>query len=190
MKNLVKLEYRHQLTKETFKKINEIAGGYFNNNTLALRFVSFAYTGLPKEHLMQFDISSSGFNARAYITNTELERFLGITIKYFEDDYTAYLASRCFSKMGIIYSCSNVEGFEFKNRQFFECSLSVETFNLTMFIELDSLSLSHEYMSFNSLNFAPSTRLEASFTLFETFLSPDEISNLSTDDIVFVYPKK
>lgn len=185
----VAIEVRCQITAEQCKQINRLAGYQFDNQVIKLqRFVPRLCPDFT-ENLLSIDLMHIGIDATGYVRASEVERFVGVKMKYLDAEYVDYLMTQSVAAKGV--HCRGQYPYPYASEigPLFECVLVFEDFEATLYLDIESVDVNDEYLNIAPVQFSDDLRFMVSWSPFETYLDTSEILALSEDDLVMVYPK-
>ena len=190
MKNhIVELIPSRIISSELASKVNRVAGMIFDNHAVKIDFRQLKLDLSDDNDLIEISLVHMGIEAKGYLKVVEIERLLGLEIKYLDKDYVSYLITQSMAPHGVHY-VGFIEGKDSLNLPLcittvFEC----ERLATTLYLDAESIHIDGDCLESKPQALPGELKLTVSWTPFETALTTQELSALSTDDVVLVYPK-
>lgn len=176
------------ITKAVFNKVAPIVGKVFDNDEIKLDFGELIFN-LPKsELLIAMNLVNFGIEAKVYLCTQEAQRLLGVEVKYLDEKYISYLITQNLSRIGLHFD-KLVSWDEVDNVSLIHSMLSFGEQKIDAIVDVESLKVEQAYMAMKENNISRHLNVKAELSLFETYLDSSEISSLTNDDVVLVYPK-
>lgn len=185
----VALEARYQISSNQCQQINRLAGYQFDNQLIRVHQIAPRWCSKFGEDLLNIDLMHIGIEANGYVRASEFERFIGMKMKYLDSEYVAYLMTQSVAEKGIHYRGYHPCSVTAEIGPLLECMLSCEDFEVTLYLDIESVDVDDEYLTIAPVPFSDNLRVMVSWSPFETYLDTGEILALSEDDLVLVYPK-
>ncbi|RSD30303.1 hypothetical protein [Vibrio pectenicida] len=177
------------ISNEVANKVNFVAGMRFDNHAINLDFRQLKLNLGEGQDLIEISLVHMGIEAKGYLQVVEIERLLGLEIKHLDQEYIAYLITQNLAPHGVHYVgfIDRKDSLDLPLRitTSFEC----ERLSTIMYIDVASIQVDTDYLEFKPQALSGNLKLTVSWTPFETALTTQELSTLSTDDVVLVYPK-
>ncbi|MCO4174552.1 hypothetical protein K8D10_22680 [Aeromonas veronii] len=185
----VTVEARYQLTSELCKQINNVAGHQFDNQSIMLDFITPHFAPDFSEDLLEIHVMHIGIKAKGYVSASEVERLIGIEVKYLDNDYLAYLVTQTLASKGVHYQGYLSYPYELVIAPLFKCVLTCDDLQATLYLDITSLDIDDNGLELQPIQLSEGLRLTVSCSPFETYLDTQEILALSNEDLVLVFPK-
>ncbi|CAM3937495.1 hypothetical protein VIAQ111709_20000 [Vibrio aquimaris] len=185
----VNLIPRCTISNKVAKKVNFIAGTRFDNHAIKMDFHRLELNSVQKQDLIEINLVHMGIEAKGYLQVVEIERLLGLEIKHLDKEYVAYLITQSLAPHGVHYVgfIDQKEGRDLplSITTVFEC----ERLATTLYLDVESIHIDTDCLEAKPQALSGNLKLTVSWAAFETALTTQELSALSTDDVVLVYPK-
>ncbi|GLT17474.1 dimethyladenosine transferase [Vibrio zhanjiangensis] len=170
-------------------KVNLVAGTCFDNHAIRMDFRQLKFNLGQQQDLIEISLVHMGVEAKGFLQVVEVERLLGLEIKHLDKEYVAYLITQNLAPHGVHF-VGFMDQKEGRNLPLsittvFEC----ERLATTLYLELESIHIDADCLEAKPQALSGNLKLTVSWTPFETALTTQELSALSTDDVVLVYPK-
>ncbi|EGQ8095640.1 hypothetical protein U3G80_001398 [Vibrio cholerae] len=185
----VTVEARYQLTSELCRQINNVAGHQFDNQSITLDFIAPHFAPDFAEDLLEIRVMHIGIEAKGYVRASEVERLIGVEVKYLDNDYLAYLMTQTVAPKGVHYQGYHSYPYESVIDPLFECVLTCDDLQATLYLDIASLDIDDDGLELQPIQLSEDLRLTVSWSPFETYLDTQEILALSDEDLVWVFPK-
>lgn len=185
----VTVEARYQLTSELCRQINNVAGHQFDNQSITLDFIVPHFAPDFAEDLLEIRVMHIGIEAKGYVRASELERLIGVEVKYLDNEYLAYLVTQTVASKGVHYQGYHSYPYESVIAPLFECVLTCNDLLATLYLDIASLDIDDDGLELQPIQLSEDLRLTVSWSPFETYLDTQEILALSDEDLVWVFPK-
>ncbi|EJL6267949.1 hypothetical protein NMR31_003196 [Vibrio cholerae] len=183
------VEARYQLTSELCRQINNVAGHQFDNQSITLDFIVPHFAPDFAEDLLEIRVMHIGIEAKGYVRASELERLIGVEVKYLDNEYLAYLVTQTVASKGVHYQGYHSYPYESVIAPLFECVLTCNDLLATLYLDIASLDIDDDGLELQPIQLSEDLRLTVSWSPFETYLDTQEILALSDEDLVWVFPK-
>ncbi|GEM77623.1 hypothetical protein [Vibrio sagamiensis] len=178
-----------ELSQKSAAQINTVAGHQFDNNAIQINFGKLILEPATIGELVEVSLAHIGIDITGYLTVADIERLLGLELKYLEQEYISYLIAQNLSVEGIRY-LRFIDKDEVKHLSSLMTSIfSCNRLETNMYVAMDSMDIDPDYLHMKPQSLSPKLKLSVSWAPFETSLSTDEITSLSSDDMVMVYSK-
>lgn len=185
----VMVKARYQLTSELCRKINNVAGHQFDNQSITLDFIAPHCAPDFAEDLLEIRVMHIGIEAKGYVRASEVERLIGVEVKYLDNDYLAYLMTKTVASKGVHYQGYHPYPHEPRITPLFECVLTCDDLQATLYLDIASLDIDDDGLELQPIQLSEDLRLTVSWSPLETYLDTQEILALSDEDLVWVFPK-
>ncbi|EGQ9189310.1 hypothetical protein O1C43_003327 [Vibrio cholerae] len=185
----VTVEARYQLTSELCRQINNVAGHQFDNQSITLDFIVPHFAPDFAEDLLEIRVMHIGIEAKGYVRASELERLIGVEVKYLDNEYLAYLVTQTVASKGVHYQGYHSYPYESVIAPLFECVLTCNDLLATLYLDIASLDIDDDGLELQPIQLSEDLRLTVSWSPFETYLDTQEILALSDEDLVWVFPR-
>ncbi|MDN3612032.1 hypothetical protein ACFFUP_04335 [Vibrio ostreicida] len=180
---------RRHLSREVVAQINLVAGHLFDNQAIHLDFSHLVLAPDFDDELVEISLTHLGVETKGYLRLKEVERLLGLPVKHLDKEYLSYLIAQNLAEYGVQYvsfvTRENVESLP----ALMACVFVCQRIKTTLYLNVESLDVDAEYLEAKAQSLSGNLKLSVSWSPFETYLSSDELTALSSDDVVLVYPK-
>ncbi|MGF1845514.1 hypothetical protein [Vibrio lentus] len=187
--DIISLKPYRQLSSTVAAQINAVAGHCFDNQAIHLDFGKLVLTPKFVDELVEITLTHLGIEGTGYVRVKDIERLLGLEVKHLEKEYLEYLISMNLAKEGVQY----VRFIDKENQvalpSLMTCIFKCSRIRTTMYLVAELLDLDTEYLQPKPQRLPADLKLSVSWAPFETYLSCDELTTLSSEDVVLVYPK-
>ncbi|ANB97485.1 hypothetical protein [Vibrio parahaemolyticus] len=190
-KTLFSVQPAYSLNKEVFRKVNLLAGALFDNGIISLSFLGGVVFSLSNETQIQCKLHTFDLDMTFYVKKSEVERLTGIEFSHMDEKYLSYLISQQFLKYGVSFeSLSDTEmGAEANKKIFIKSMLLIDNKKIEILVDLSEMNLDEGCLIYQKNKLPGTLRLKTSLNILDTVLDTAEITSLTTDDVVLVYPK-
>lgn len=182
------IEAKVALSRASMESINRVAGQVFDNGAIEIDFHGVHADVQPTKNRVMFQLSHQGIEVQGVITVETVQRLLAVEVQHLEPEYVFYLLAQQGAKYGIssiryeeppVSTPQPLMNASFRlGETTVKGALSVPT----LFIEDDFLSPKKQILS-------DQLKLSVSWAPFETALHAEEITALTAQDLVLVFPK-
>ncbi|MBU2895876.1 hypothetical protein [Vibrio hepatarius] len=177
------------ISNEVASKVNLVAGTRFDNQAINIDFRQLKLNSGEGQDWIEISLVHMGVEAKGYLQVAEIERLLGLEIKHLDKEYIAYLITQNLAPHGVHYVgfVDQTDSLNLPLRivTIFEC----ERITTTLYLDVESINIDGDCLEPKPQALPGDLKLTVSWTPFETALTTHELSALSTDDVVIVYPK-
>lgn len=180
----------YSLSLDAANKINLIAGASFYNGSINVLFCGGVVRELEEDTLIQCKLHSLDSNIIFYVCKSEIERIIGIEFNHLDEKYLGYLISQHFLKYGISFGEVIVGYCYYSNYPLLTRAILEHGNNsVEILVDLDKSYIDRGGLFYSKNKLSGILRFKASLNIFDTVLDTAEISSLTVDDVVLVYPK-
>lgn len=187
--DIISLKPYRQLSNSVAAQINAVAGHCFDNQAIHLDFGQLVLAPKFVDELVEIALTHLGIEGTGYVRVKDVERLLGLEVKHLEKEYLDYLMAMNLAKEGVQY----VRFIDKKKLvtlpSLMACVFKCSRISTTMYLDAESLDIDTEYLQPKPQRLPTDLKLSVSWAPFETYLRCDELTTLSPEDMVLVYPK-
>ncbi|HDZ9263869.1 TPA: dimethyladenosine transferase, partial [Vibrio cholerae] len=171
------------ITKAVFSKAATVAGKVFDNDEIKLDFGELIFNRPKNQSLIAMTLVNFGIEAKVYLCEQEVQRLLGVEVKYLDEKYISYLITQNLSRTGLHFD-KLVSWNEIDNISLVHSMLSFGEQKIDVVVDIESLKAEQAYMAMKENNISRHLNVKTELSLFETYLDSSEISSLTNDDVV------
>lgn len=185
----VTLMPKYEMKPAMYRAVNQIAGTTFNNQEIRVDVGAVCHRFQLQDFIL-LSLKHVGIEAELYVSLSEAGRLLGLDVNHLEQDYLSYVITQVLSQYGLAFKSYPEMEIEIEmSPLLMSCQLILGAFNISALLKVDTLTIESSYLE-TSLSSLPKTLvLIASYTMFKTNLSVEEILSLTNNDLVLVCPK-
>lgn len=178
----------YEMSYAEYRAVCNVGGLSFENINLRIDFDKVIYRPAWEGCFLQLRLLHIGIETDLYVRSEDIHRLIGVDVKYLSEDYLSFLVTKRFSKYGISFH----ELIHDLNKM--DLSFLLKAMFITdgiqqaeLFIDARGLTVENEYLSKRRNKLSGDLTLSTTAVLFKTYLSPSELENLNSDDIVLIY---
>lgn len=187
--DIISLKSYRQISNNVAAQINTVAGHCFDNQAIHLDFGKLVLKPEFVDELVEITLTHIGIDATGYLRIRDIQRLLGLEVKHLDRGYLAYLIAQSLAEEGVQYvrfiGQEDLVDLPLLMTCIFQCS----RISTTLYLVPEGLDIDTEYLQSKPQCLPKGIQLSVSWTPFETYLSHDELSTLSSEDLVLLYPK-
>ncbi|WP_318452409.1 hypothetical protein [Photobacterium leiognathi] len=187
--DIISLKSYCQLNRSVMLKIKTVAGCCFDNQAIHLDFGKLVFKPESVGDLVEITLTHLGIEGTGYLKIKDIERLLGIEVKHLDREYLSYIIAHHFAKEGVQFVRYISQDHLIELPLLITCIFRCSCLSTTLYIPLEGLEIEEKYLQHKPQNLPSDLRLSVSWAPFETYLSQNELSMLSSQDLILVYPK-
>ncbi|EIO5095965.1 TPA: hypothetical protein KD884_000688 [Vibrio parahaemolyticus] len=176
------------LSRASVASINCVAGQVFDNGAIKIEFHGVHVDARSAKKRVMFQISHQGIESQGIVSVETVQRMLAVDIHYLEPEYVSYLLSKKSAKYGIS-GIRYEETLESVPQPLIDVSFYLGEFTLKGAMSVPTLCVDDSFLRSQKQVFRDDLRLSVSWVPFVTSLYAEEITALTAQDLVLVYPK-
>lgn len=177
-----------EMSQKLVDIINRVAGHIFDNGDLEVEFFGVRPNTKPPINSVMFQLSHQGIEAQAYVSPETVQRLLGVGVQCFEPEYVSYLFSQKAARYGV-NSIYYVQDLTCESQPYFDVCFRLGDITIKGALNARGCSVDGAFLNQKGQEISGEIKLSVCWSPFETALNTEEISELSEDDLVLVFPK-
>ncbi|WP_394201533.1 hypothetical protein [Shewanella waksmanii] len=168
--------------------VQQISGKRFVSDGVRISFCELVPLSNLVSEYIELKIVNQGINVDVLVSKLEVERLVGSQLDLLSYDYIGYLISRTLGLNGV--SLGNMGSDVGKSDLFYiRCVFYVGGFNFEGALKINEFSIDSDYLLASQNTLSGSTSLSVELAPFYTELTPKEIQDLNSGELVMVYEK-
>lgn len=186
--HITTIEAALNLTSESAEAVNRVAGHVFDNGSVEIDFHGVQIDVQPSKNRFKFNLSHQGIEAQGWITSETVQRLLEIDIRHLEPEYISYCLARKASKYGVS-SFRYEEDVASTSQPYIRASFFLGEMSVEGTLNVSTLYVDGTFLRVKKKVLSDQLKLSVSWAPFETTLTAEELSALTSQDLVLVFPK-
>ncbi|EGQ8131804.1 hypothetical protein C4C99_RS18795 [Vibrio parahaemolyticus] len=176
------------LSRPLVECINRVVGHVFDNGDVEIEFHGVQVIANQAPNSVRFKLSHQGIEAQGFITAETVQRLLAVDIQHLDQEYVSYLLAQRAAKYGI----SNVRYEETSvstPKPLMSASFRLGEITVKGALSVPTLFIEDTFLRPKKQVLSGQLKLSVSWAPFETALYAEEITALTAQDLVLVFPK-
>ncbi|WP_045496148.1 hypothetical protein [Vibrio hyugaensis] len=176
------------LSRASVESINRVAGQVFDNGAIEIEFHGVYADVRPAKNSVMFQLSHQGIEVQGIITTETVQRLLAVEVQHLEPEYVSYLLAQQAAKYGIS-SIRYEENPVSTPQPLMNASFRLGETTVKGALSVPTLFIEDTFLRPKKQVLSDQLKLLVSWAPFETALHAEEITELTAQDLVLVFPK-
>ncbi|WP_061007956.1 hypothetical protein [Vibrio sp. CUB2] len=182
------IEANVTFSRASMESINRVAGQVFDNGAIEIEFQGVHADFQPTKNSVMFQLSHQGIEVQGIITTETVQRLLAVEVQHLEPEYVSYLLAQQAAKYGI--SSIRYEEHPGSTPQpLMNASFRLGETTVIGALSVPTLFIEDTFLRPKQQILSDQLKLSVSWAPFETALNAEEITALTSQDLVLVFPK-